>query len=339
MTEQDDTKSADGHDADPAIVELAVAVLKRDPRGVARAISLVEDRRSAAEPRLVELLRRLSRARDPLLCHRVGVTGPPGVGKSSLVSALGKVARVRGLSVGILAVDPSSPRSGGALLGDRARMEIDPNDAGLYMRSMASGGDLGGLARAAGAAIDVLSAAYDLVLTETTGVGQSETDIEHVADTVVMVVQPGSGDVLQFLKAGIIEIPDLFVVNKADLGTIAQRAMADLGAALNAVHAGTAVARPDVIATSVSAGSGIEELLDAIQAHRKQLDESGQRRLRRQSAAAAWALRLCTQRFGDYGVERAGGRAALRAWLRGEIERGATAVEAVAGARAICVGS
>jgi LAO/AO transport system kinase len=252
---------------------------------------------------------------------------------------LGKTARYRGQSVGILAVDPSSPRSGGALLGDRARMEIDPDDSRLYMRSMASGGDLGGLARAAGAAIDVLSAAYDLVLTETTGVGQSETDIEHVADTVVMVIQPGSGDVLQFLKAGIIEIPDLFVVNKADLGSIAQRAVADLGAALNAVHAGASGEPPRVVATSVSAMSGVEELLDAIENHKQKLDASGERLLRRRRAAAQWALRLCTQRFGEYGVDRAGGRAALRDRLFKAIEAGATAVEAVAAARVVCIGA
>ena len=168
----------------------------------------------------------LGRSVDPLRAARIGITGPPGVGKSTLVSALAKAVRQSGRTVGVLAVDPSSPRSGGALLGDRARIDIDPDDTGLFVRSMASGGDLGGLARAAGAAIDVLSSVYDVVLVETTGVGQSETDVEHVTDTVLMVIQPGSGDVLQFLKAGIIEIPDVFAVNKADLGAIAERAVA-----------------------------------------------------------------------------------------------------------------
>lgn len=319
-----------------AVAELAQAILAGEPRAVARAISVVEDRRASAEPTAVELLRALHH-RAPRPCHRVGITGPPGVGKSSLVSALAKTARSRGRSVGVLAVDPSSPRSGGALLGDRARMDIDPGDAKMYVRSMASGGDLGGLSRAAGAAVDVLSAAFDLVLIETTGVGQSETDVEHVADTVVMVIQPGSGDVLQFLKAGIIEIPDVFVVNKADLGDIAQRAVGDLGAALNAIHAGSGNAPTTVHATSVASGAGIAELLDGLDAHYSSLTSTGQLIPRRRRAAAQWALRLCTQRFGDYGVERAGGRAAVMQWLLERIDAGATAVEAVAAARSLCV--
>src|SRR6185437_15914402 len=139
--------------------------------------------------------------------HRVGLTGPPGVGKITLASALAAELRKRGHTVGVLAVDPSSRRSGGALLGDRARIDTEPGDQGLFVRSLATGGELGGLARAAPASVLVLAAAYDRVLVETVGVGQSETDIEHVVDTVVFVVQPGSGDALQFLKAGIMEIP------------------------------------------------------------------------------------------------------------------------------------
>jgi LAO/AO transport system kinase len=314
---------------------LATRVEAREPAAVARAVSIVEDRRSASEPGIIALLRRLGRGDGLARCHRVGITGPPGVGKSSLVSALALEARARGRTVGILAVDPSSPRSGGALLGDRARIEIDPDDHGLYVRSMASGGDLGGLARAAGAALDVLSAAYDLVLIETTGVGQSETDVEHVADTVVMVVQPGSGDVLQFLKAGIIEIPDIFVVNKADLGELASRARGDLAAALNAVHVGGDAA-PAVVSTSASRKMGLGELLEALDAHRAALEASGRLAGRRRNATARWALRLCLQRYGDYGAERAGGVRALERALLGVIDQGATAVEAVAWARDVC---
>jgi LAO/AO transport system kinase len=314
-------------------VELARRVARREPGAVARAISLVEDRRPQAEATIIELLRAVGRVADPLHAARVGVTGPPGVGKSTLVSALAKAVRASGRTVGVLAVDPSSPRSGGALLGDRARIEIDPDDLGLFVRSMASGGDLGGLSRAAGAAVDVLSAAYDVVLVETTGVGQSETDVEHVTDTVLMVIQPGSGDVLQFLKAGIIEIPDVFAVNKADLGSIAERATAELSSALAAVHAGAEGDVLPVIPTSAVALTGVSELLAALDTHRARLAASGRLASRRHEATATWALRLFTQRWGEEGVAGAGGRAALLARLLDKVSSGATAVEAVTGLR------
>ena len=156
--------------------------------------------------------------------HVVGVTGPPGAGKSTLLSALVRVWRARGRTVGVLAVDPSSKRSGGALLGDRARIDADPSDRGVFIRSMAAGERLGGLAPATRAAAQALAAAFDVVVVETVGVGQSETEVAEAADTVAVVVQPGSGDVLQFLKAGIMEVPDVLVVTKSDLGTVAQRA-------------------------------------------------------------------------------------------------------------------
>ncbi len=313
-----------------SLASLAEGVIRREPGAVARAISLVEDRRRSAEATTVALLHAIAKASDPLRAARVGVTGPPGVGKSSLVSALVLATRKSGRTVGVLAVDPSSPRSGGALLGDRARMDIDPDDLGLYVRSMASGGDLGGLARAAGAAIDILGAAYDVVYVETTGVGQSETDVEHVADTVLLVIQPGSGDVLQFLKAGIIEIPDVFAVNKADLGAIAERAHAELAAALSAVHVGDGSPSPAIVATSATTSAGVQSLLATLDAHRAHLVESGSLAGRRARATTAWAYRLFVQKWGEYGVEEAGGRDAVSAALSRRIGSGVPAVEAVA---------
>ena len=158
----------------------------------------------------------------------VGVTGPPGAGKSTLLSALLAAWRAPGRTVALLAVDPSSRRSGGSLLGDRARIEFDPADRGVLIRSTAAGERLGGLARPTRAAAEALAAAFDVVVIETVGVGQAETEVADVADTVAVVVQPGSGDVLQFLKSGIMEIPDVLVVTKADLGELAMRTRRDL---------------------------------------------------------------------------------------------------------------
>src|SRR3954447_13664529 len=216
--------------------------------------------------------------------HVIGVTGPPGVGKSTLLSALLRVWRARGRSVAVLAVDPSSKRSGGALLGDRARIEHDPADRDVFIRSMAAGERLGGLAPATRAAAQVLAAAFDVVVIETVGVGQSETDVAEAADTVAVVVQPGSGDALQFLKAGIMEVPDVLVVTKADLGPVARRAEHDLRAALGALGSPDT---PVLSASSLPPGQGIDALADALAAHRDQLDLAAHRtRVRRLGALA-----------------------------------------------------
>src|SRR4051812_10050174 len=196
--------------------------------------------------------------------HVVGVTGPPGVGKSTLLSALLAVWRRRGRAVAVLAVDPSSKRSGGALLGDRARIEHDPADRDVFIRSMAAGERLGGLAPATRAASQALANAFDVVVIETVGVGQSETDVAEAADTTAVVVQPGSGDALQFLKAGIMEVPDVLVVTKADLGQVAMRTRRDLTAALRSLgERGTEV----VAVSALPPTSGIEALVAALDAH------------------------------------------------------------------------
>lgn len=302
--------------------DLAASVVRRERPGVARAISLVEDRRASSEARIIELLENL-RALAPEPSPRIGITGPPGVGKSTLVSALASALRKKGRSVGVLAVDPSSPRSGGALLGDRARISLDPDDDGIFVRSMASGGELGGLARAAGAAVEVLARAFDVVLVETIGVGQTETDIEHIVDTVCFVAQPASGDVLQFLKAGILEIPDILVVNKMDLGTVARRAKADLRAALAvASAAGDGSSPPPIVPTSAAVGSGIDELIAAADACFDSLRASGKLEKRRIEGAAAWTLRWFERRHGEAAVDALGGRSMVHERILARLREG-----------------
>ena len=243
--------------------------------------------------------------------HLVGVTGPPGAGKSTLLSALVAEWRDRGRTVAVLAVDPSSKRSGGSLLGDRARIEHDPRDDGVLIRSTAAGGRLGGLAAPTREAAEALAAAFDVVVVETVGVGQSETDVEEVCDSVAVVVQPASGDVLQFLKAGIMEVPDVLVVTKADLGETARRAQRDLEQALTALGAGEV---PVVAVSSVPPPSGIPELADALDAHRARIDLS-ERRLR---ARRASAVREFTAEHGERALRALGGRREAERLLAGE---------------------
>jgi LAO/AO transport system kinase len=270
-------------------------------------LNLVEHR--GARDEVAALLREVSpgalgaEARAPV----VGVTGPPGAGKSTLLGELVRAWRAAGRSVAVLAVDPSSKRSGGALLGDRARIPFDPEDAGVFIRSTAAAGRLGGLAPATRAAAHALAAAFDIVVVETVGVGQSETEVAEVADSVAVIVQPGSGDVLQFLKAGIMEIPDVLVVTKADLGDVALRARRDLHAALRSLGAtGVAV----VAVSSVAPVKGIDELVAALDAHRERLDVAA----RRLAARRASALADFAAEHGERGLRAlGGGRTALRA--------------------------
>jgi LAO/AO transport system kinase len=290
--------------------QLATRLRDRDLSVAPTVLNLVESRAPAARARTAELLAAVSPAQlgQEAPAHVVGITGPPGVGKSSLLSQLVAAWRARDQSVAVLAVDPTSRRSGGALLGDRARIEADPTDRRVFIRSTAAGDRLGGLAPATRAAADALAVAFDVVVIETVGVGQSETDVADVADTVAVVVQPGSGDVLQFLKAGIMEVPDVLVVTKADLGKVATRALSDLRAALRSLgEQATAV----VAVSSIPPTSGMPELVEALDGHRSGLDLPARRlRARRMHALADFVAE-----HGDRGLRALGGRREAQRWL------------------------
>jgi LAO/AO transport system kinase len=238
--------------------------------------------------------------------HVVGMTGPPGVGKSTLMNALIAGWRVRGRTVGCIAVDPSSRRSGGALLGDRTRLTTDPEDQGIFVRSMAARDRLGGLAGLTVSAMVLMRALFDVVLIETVGVGQSETDVVGVADTVLFCVQPGSGDSLQFMKAGIAEIPHVVVVTKADMGAAAVRARADVMGALGLGGGGHEGWETPVLMVSSARREGVESLIAAIDTHAACLAEEGRLAAVRHAQAEAWLEEAVRERFGREGVRRAG---------------------------------
>ena len=238
--------------------------------------------------------------------HVVGFTGPPGVGKSTLLGALIASLRREGRTVGVIAVDPSSRRSGGALLGDRTRFSTDPEDSGVFVRSMAARDRLGGLAEQTVSAMVVMRALFDVVLIETVGVGQSETDVAGTVDTVVFCVQPGAGDSLQFMKAGIVEIPHVVVVTKGDVGAAARRARADVKGALGLAEAEEGGWSTPVLIVSVLRREGISELIDAVDRHSRWLKETGRLATQRQEQAAFWLSEAVRERFGREGLKRAG---------------------------------
>ncbi len=284
------------------VADLVSRAREGQPRAVARLISMVEDAAPAMREVTAALAPYSGRA------HVVGLTGAPGVGKSTSTSALVAAYRAQGLRVGVLAVDPSSPFSGGALLGDRVRMQEHATDPGVYIRSMASRGHLGGLAWATPQAVRVLDAAgYDVVLVETVGVGQSEVEVAGAADTTVVLLAPGMGDGVQAAKAGILEIGDVFVVNKADRDGADSTArelrhMITLG---SGPRSGSADDRwtPPVLKTVAATATGVDEVVAAIAAHREWLERSGELVVRRRARASveveAIAFDALRARMGD----------------------------------------
>ena len=265
--------------------------------GLARALARIE-----SQPQDPDVLALLDAAWATPRAAVIGLTGPPGVGKSTLVSALVGAWRARGRTVGVIAVDPSSRRTRGALLGDRTRIDVDPMDQGVFVRSMAARERLGGLADLCAAAMVLMRAVFDVVLVETVGVGQSETEVADLVDTVLFAVQPGSGDSLQFIKAGIVEIPDVAVVTKADMGRIAERAQRDLESALGLTGGGAAGWQPPVLLASATTGQGVDALVEAIDRHTVAL--GGRLPSKRADQGRLWLERWVREEFGRRGMRR-----------------------------------
>ncbi len=275
---------------------LVAAARDGDARALGRLVSLVEN----GSPRLRDVMKLIA----PLTgrARVIGLTGAPGVGKSTITGALVRAHREEGLRVGVLAVDPTSPFTGGALLGDRVRMQDHATDGGVFIRSMASRGHLGGLSWALPQALRVLDAAgFDVIMIETVGVGQAEVAIASLADTTLVVVAPGMGDSIQAAKAGILEIADIFVVNKSDRPG-AQEAVRDLRTMLAMARYGTGDWKPPIVSAVAATGAGIDDLVGRLHAHAAWLGESGERDRRRLARAreevSAIAVAALRERIG-----------------------------------------
>jgi LAO/AO transport system kinase len=281
VTPDDRSAGARRRRGDAEVTQLVAAARRGDPRAVARLITLVESNGPAAVELAAALAPHTGRA------EVIGLTGAPGVGKSTTTSELVRAFRAQGKRVGVLAVDPSSPFTGGAILGDRVRMQAHATDPGVYIRSMSSRGHLGGLAAATPQAVRVLDAAgCDVILVETVGVGQAEVDVASLADTTLVLLAPGMGDAIQAVKAGILEIADIFVVNKADRDG-ADATYRDIQGMIALGERAPGEWRPPVVRAVATRREGIDEIVAAIAKHRQWLTSHGELRRRREQRAAA----------------------------------------------------
>jgi LAO/AO transport system kinase len=277
-----------------------------DRSAISEALNLVDDRRSEPREAALALLDGLATAPLRPDSYRIGITGAPGAGKSSLLNALVEGLGEDAGEIGIIAVDPSSRRSGGALLGDRMRLSAAARERGVFLRSMAARERLGGLADATHASVAILCAVFDRVFIETVGVGQSECEVAELVDSLIFVAQPGAGDTLQFMKAGILELPDIFVVNKADTGPVADRTQRELASTLGA-STGHDDWRAPVLKTSARDRTGLDSLIAEIARHREYNLESGEFKRRRARGEAAFAIESLLRRYGEHGLEQIGG--------------------------------
>nr|WP_282449331.1 methylmalonyl Co-A mutase-associated GTPase MeaB [Roseibium sp. CAU 1639] len=270
-------------------------------RQLARVLTRLETHAGDAETAAF-----LDRVSAEPMAQVLGLTGPPGVGKSSLTDALIRAFRAEGHRVGVLAIDPSSVVTGGALLGDRTRLQTDPDDDGVFVRSMAARDRLGGLSDEAIAAIAVLRAVCDRLIVETVGIGQSEGDLKHAVDTVVLCIQPGSGDSLQFMKAGIMELPDIVAVTKADMGVLARRAASDVKGALSLARAGGDGWQVPVCEVSSQTLDGLPELVAHMDGHRAHMAARGLLKDRRQAQHVEWFRDMVRTQYGQAGLRLCG---------------------------------
>lgn len=295
----------------PDAAVLAERVLARERSALAAALNLLDDKRPQARACAGRLLAELPEEHLYHSGHLIGVTGPPGVGKSSLISALVRRWREQQKAVGILAVDPSSPVSGGALLGDRLRMLSSETDGGVFIRSLACRGEMGGLSAETWPMSLVMLAASDIVLVETVGVGQKEIDVSKLTDTTCFIAQPASGDTIQFLKAGIMEVPHVLIVNKEDIGLAARKTLTELQTSVGRKsHAGDDWKVP-VLSSSAAQGTGITEIVETVESHRQWLLGQGALSRRRRSFQAQWIMKRLREDFGRFGIETLGGEGKL----------------------------
>ncbi len=234
--------------------------------------------------------------------HVIGITGPPGVGKSSLINCLIKIIRSNNNTVGVIAVDPSSRKSGGALLGDRARFSVDPKDHKIFIRSLAAKDSLGGISEMTYPCISVMRSFFDILIVETVGVGQSEISVEDVADSVIFCVQPGSGDTLQFMKSGIIEIPDIICVTKSDLSDLSNNTIADLKSSIKYLNSSDDWPI-EIVSISSEKKIGIEKLSELLQERWRRLKEKNILEKKRHNQEKLWIEKKIKEKIGQKGFK------------------------------------